>query len=111
MTSHYPVTGLTVMDDVGEGGVGFEVVSPVSEVGVVRVEGSDEISPVLEVTVRGVIGLETVSSVSVEGTDVVSLVGVSVQVERGALVDVVGIALLPGNQVKTQSDSSANEQM
>ena len=99
MTSHYPVTGLTVMDDVGEGGVGFEVVSPVSEVGVVRVEGPDEISPGLEVTVRGVVGLETVSSVSVEGTDVVSLVeGVSVQVE---LVDVVGIALLPGNQVKT----------
>ena len=48
-------TWLTV-DDV-EGGVGFEKVTSVFEVGVVKVEGIDEVSPVWVVTVWGVGGV------------------------------------------------------
>ena len=48
-------TWLTV-DDV-EGGVGFEKVTSVSEVGVIKVEGIDEMSPVWVVTVWGVGGV------------------------------------------------------
>ena len=47
VTSHYSVAGLTVDDvDGEEGGVGFEEVSSVFEVGMVKVEGIDEMSPV-----------------------------------------------------------------
>ena len=48
VTSHYSAAELTVVDDVDgeEGGVGFEEVSSVFEVGVVKVEGIDEMSPV-----------------------------------------------------------------
>ena len=47
VTSHYSVAGLTVDDvDGEEGGGGVEEVSSVFEVGMVKVEGIDEMSPV-----------------------------------------------------------------
>ena len=47
VTSHYSVAGLTVDDvDGEEGGVGVEEVSSVFEVGVVELEGREEMSPV-----------------------------------------------------------------
>ena len=60
------------MDDADgeEGGVGFEKVTSVFEVGVVKVEGIDEMSPVWEVPVWGVEG------VSVGGGAPVDVVGV-----------------------------------
>ena len=61
-------TWLTV-DDV-EGGVGFEKVTSVSELGVVKVEGRDEMSPVWVVTVWGVEGVSVGGVAPVEGVSV-----------------------------------------
>ena len=101
-----------------EGEVGFEEVLSVSgvlevsvsEVGVVRVEGIDEMSAVKVVAVRGVVGLEVSSvkgeSVLVERVSVVSLVE-GMLVRGGALVGAVEVVesevLLPEKPVKAHN--------
>ena len=75
------------MDDAdGEGGVGFERVTSVFEVGVVKVQGIDEMSPVWKGTVWGVEG------VSVGGGAPVDIVGVVSEVllsEKQGIVMVI----------------------
>ena len=69
--------------------MGLEEISSVSEVGVVSIEGINEVSPVEGVPVRGVVELEKVWSEGEEGMDVISPVeGASV---GGVQVDVVGV--------------------